>query len=749
MKTNDRSGNLIKFIIYLVVVILINVAGYTLFFRLDLTSNSAFSISDISKKAVSTLEEPLTISVFFTKNLPSPYNGVEKYLHDLLEEYALSGNRHFNYRFYDVNTQEGGLDAEIKKNQELAESYGIRPMQIQVLDQDEFKFKMAYMGLVIMHGDLVERIPAISSTDRLEYKLTTAIQKLNNKISSFQKLKENIKVKLFLSSSLEKIAPFIGVETFSGIPAKVSEIIEKLKGKSFGKLEYLMLDPSTDPTIEEQIKKYKVMTMEWPEIPEKSVAAGRGSIDIFVEYKGNALEIPLLERFQIPGIGTQQMNTIYQLVDMAEVEDAIQKSMESLIDINESLGYLSDHRCVNLWGRDNMPGMPSQGSISRFNEMASQTYTMKEVKLTDSDILNGLSCLIITSPKEPFTDYELFRIDQFLMQGKSIALFMDSFEEIPSQQGGEQYKPIDTGLEKLLNHWGINIEKSIVLDQDCYKAELPAEYGGGEQPLYYVSQIRDEFINKKLPFIKDIRGLLVQKSSPVVLDEKLIREKGLTIHKLFSSSEKSWEMQEPINLNPMMIRPPLPDTPLKSIPLAYTIEGSFASYFADKPAPEAVMKNEKGKEEDAPKEDGKEKEEGGTKTKKEEKPAIDASMVKSEEKKINKGKPGKIFIAGTSYLLDNSVISPEGSNVNSIFVMNLLDYLNGKEALAVMRSKTGTLNPLASVTPWAKSGMKVFNIIGLPVIVVLFGLFIWLLRHRRKLAIQDAFRKTANMELNE
>ncbi len=746
MKANDRSGNLVKFFIYMLVVILINVAGFTLFFRLDLTSNRAFSISDISKRAVSTLEEPLTIYVFFTKNLPAPYNSVEKYLHDLLEEYALSGNRYFNYRFYDVSSQEGGLDNEVRKNQELAESYGIRPVQIQVLDQDEFKFKMAYMGLVIIHGDLVERIPAISSTDRLEYKLTTAIQKLNNKISSFQKLEGNIKVKLFLSSSLEKIAPFIGVKTFSGIPEKVSEIIEKLKGKTFGKLEYVMLDPSTDPALDEQVKKYKVMTMEWPDAPEKAVSAGKGSIGIFVEYKGNALEIPLLERFQIPGLGSQQMGTIYQLVDMAEVEEVIQKSIDSLLDINENLGYLSDHGSINLWGRNfNMPGMPNQESVSRFNEMVSSSYSVKEVKLTDRDMLNGLNCLIIAGPKEPFTDYELFRIDQFLMQGKSIALFLDSFDELPSQQGGSgQYRPVDTGLEKLLNHWGINIEKSIVLDQECYKAELPAEYGGGEQPLYYVSQIRDELINKKLPFIKNIRGLLVQKSSPVTVDEKKIGEKGLTFHKLFSSSEKSWEMQEPINLNPMMMSPPAPDTPLKSIPLAYIVEGPFTSYFADKPVPEAVLKDKKEGEGVAPEEEGKEKAE-----KKEEKPAVDASMVRSEEKKIVKGKPGKIFIAGTSYLLDNSVISPDGGNVNSIFIMNLIDYLNGREETAVMRSKTGSLNPLARITPWAKSGIKVFNIVGLPVIVALFGLFIWAMRHRRKLAIQDAFKKPVNLEIKE
>jgi hypothetical protein len=77
------------------------------------------------------------------------------------------------------------------------------------------------------------------------------------------------------------------------------------------------------------------------------------------------------------------------------------------------------------------------------------------------------------------------------------------------------------------------------------------------------------------------------------------------------------------------------------------------------------MKDEKEGEDDTP-------EEGEAKTKAEEKPAIDAGMVKSEEKKIVKGRPGKLFIAGTSYLLDNSVISPDGGNVNSIFIMNLM-----------------------------------------------------------------------------
>ena len=80
MTSNERSGDLVKFCIYLIVVILINIAGFTLFLRVDLTSNKVYSLSRVSKEVVSTLEEPLTIYVFFTKNLPAPYNSVEKYL---------------------------------------------------------------------------------------------------------------------------------------------------------------------------------------------------------------------------------------------------------------------------------------------------------------------------------------------------------------------------------------------------------------------------------------------------------------------------------------------------------------------------------------------------------------------------------------------------------------------------------------------------------------------------------------------
>jgi len=45
-----------------------------LFARYDLTRSKIYSLSDVSRKVVSTLSEPLTINVFFSRNLPAPYN---------------------------------------------------------------------------------------------------------------------------------------------------------------------------------------------------------------------------------------------------------------------------------------------------------------------------------------------------------------------------------------------------------------------------------------------------------------------------------------------------------------------------------------------------------------------------------------------------------------------------------------------------------------------------------------------------
>ena len=733
MSMQNPYAKYMKLSIYLVIIVLINVAGMTLFFRMDLTENRIYSISEASKTVVSTLSEPLTINVFFTKNLPAPYNNTERYLHDLLEEYAIHANSHFNYRFYDVSPEAEGIDPRALENQKLANNYGIHPVQIQAFEEDEVKFKKAYMGLVLIHGDMVERIPTITAINGIEYKLTTAIQKLNDKISALLNLSDTIKVKLFLSSSLKSVAPFMGLDQLPEYPDTLKAIVDGLNAKNYGKLEYAYINPSSEPTQEPSWKKYNLMHLQWPALSDDNIQAGEGTIGLVMEYGEKIREIPLLSVLRLPIIGTQ-----YNLADLDDMEQVIDDNLETLVDINQDLGYLSDHGTLDISGASPM-GQRNPDALSVFSSLVSQTYSIKPINLKDAEIPPSVNCLVIARPTENFSDFELYQIDQALMKGTNLALFLDAFKEVrPNAQQPfgmnrePNYEPLDTGLEKLLAHYGIRIKKSYVLDENCHKQRLPQSMGGGERPIYFAPIIKNRFINHDLKYMRGIKGLISLKISPLELDEARISEHALTAVTLIASSEKSWEMRQPINLNPMFLSPPSPDDEQQSFPLAYILEGSFPSYFDGKPMPEKTTEDT-GTET----QDNKE----STPEPVAEKATADLSKIKGQGGFISKGKPAKIFLMAASDMLKDNVLNPEGNSPNDMFVLNTIDALNHRENIAMMRSKVLSFNPLMDAGTVTKTFVKTFNIAGLPVLVVFLGLIVWLKRHSRKKRIQSMFQK--------
>jgi ABC-2 type transport system permease protein len=717
MTKQKRYG---KFAVYIAAIVLINLVAATLFFRLDLTSNKVYSLSKVSRNVVSTLKEPLTINVFFTSNLPSPYNTVEQYIKDMLGEYALNANTYFNYRFYDVSA-EGEIDAaRTEENRKLAQNYGINPVHIQVVEKDEMKFKKAYMGLVLIHGDMVERIPTITSTDGLEYKLTTTIQRLNNKISALLNLKDKVKVRLYISPSLQGVAPQMGIKDLPKVSSDIKKVVDDLNARMYGKLDYAFSEPADEAEMTHLSKSYNLMTLKWPVLEGGRVPAGSGVIGLVTEYGSKSFMIPVLQAFNIPLFGTQ-----YKLTDTRTIQDAVEQGVESLIGINETLGYLSDKGTLDMYGS---PG--ATASLTSFNNLASKSYSLKDINLKGG-IPEGLSCLLIVRPTEQFSDYDLFQIDQALMKGTNLAVFLDPFKEAaptgsPYQQQG-QVVPVNTGLEKLLAHYGVKVNQAYVLDENCFKQRLPEQYGGGEQKIYFAPMIESSQINSRLDFMKNIKELITYKIAPLTLNDEQIKKNKLNPLRLFSSSEKSWEMKDQIVLNPMFIRPPASGEGMASRALAYIIEGSFPSYFAGKPIPE------KPAEAAAPHaKDDKQMGDEGAKN-----PA--AGRLEHKGDFLGVSKPAKIFIIGSSEMLTDNLITEQGDNPNSTLIMNIIDVLNNKSDIALMRSKIQSFNPLEVKDEKIKVAAKAFNIAGLPVIVVIFGLFVWLRRHSRKKRIEAAF----------
>jgi ABC-type uncharacterized transport system involved in gliding motility auxiliary subunit len=707
----------IKFTIYFVIIVLLNFVSDSLFLRVDLTKNQMFSISDASKDLVKNLSVPLTIKVFFTSDLPAPHNNTERYLRDLLEEYSSQGNRNFNYQFLNVSAKKEQTLSSIG-NQSIAESYDIKPSGIRIIEEDEESIKYAYRGLVLINGDMIERIPVIESTEGLEYKITMAIRRLNNKISVLSSIDGKIDVKLYMSDSLIKIAPFLQVPDISKAPATIKDAIEKLNRTYFNKINFKYINPSksSSPNLAAEIKKNGIFSISWEAIPQKGIEKGTGSMGMLISYKDKKITIPVLESVRIPLFDVTQYK--YNLKQTIEF---LPDYLEAVIDIDQKIGFLSSHSGHTL--QQTRAGQKK--SFDVFNSLLSNNYTVKEVDITKNRINENLKCLIIADPVKKFSDYELYQIDQALMRGTNLAFFMDPFKQTQvtrqMQMMGKRsnFVPVDTGLGKLLEHYGVTVKKSYVMDENCYKPVDPRQ---GMVKLYYIPIIQSENINTDLPFMKDLKGLVTMQAAPLAVSEAKRKDPKVKVFSLFTTSKKSWEVKKNFNLdNPKAIVIPESAKTKGRKDLAFILEGEFESYFKGKEIP--VKKRSKAD------------------TKKIKNQNLKSIKTESKKEFIAKRSNGKIFVMGTSKMLENNLIDQEGQSPNSIFVMNVIDSLNDLESIAVMRGKKKGFNPISKTDYLTKSFFKGINIVGLPIMIVIFGGVVWLKRSGRKRAIKKEFSK--------
>ena len=104
---NSKLGS--KTILTLAVVgclVLLNVIGVRAFARFDLTREKIYTLSQASKETMAALEEPVTVSAYFTENLPPPYASNARYVRDLLEEYRAASKGKLSFEFIDPMSQE-------------------------------------------------------------------------------------------------------------------------------------------------------------------------------------------------------------------------------------------------------------------------------------------------------------------------------------------------------------------------------------------------------------------------------------------------------------------------------------------------------------------------------------------------------------------------------------------------------------------------------------------------------------------
>ena len=662
------------FFLYAAIIVLINLVGIQAYLRLDLTSRKTYSLSEVSKQAIRSLEEPLSVKVFFSPKLPAPYNNVDLYLRDLMGEYGRAGSPNFSYEFYNMEKEE---------NKTVAQDFGIYPIQVQHVKDDEIQVVSAFLGLAVSYGDNIEQMNNINYTDGLEYDLTTLIQKMVTKSDSLSGLSGKVRMTLYRSKVLEDI---LNVD-LDDIEQVIYDAYSTANRENFEKIEYDLVDPVTVSEINQIVDHYGIQKITWGR-RDGSGEKGTAIFGLVLEYNDDFTVIPVKV-----GQDFLRGNVIFGIDNLSE---SISSSLEVLTSSASTVAYLTGH---GEKGLDD-----SQQGSALFKAVTSDIYEFSETDLSEEGVPDSVQTLVINGPTQKMNEDVLYKIDQFLMRGGSLVVFLDPFQEIFPQQnqgyggGRAVYPPVSTGLEQLLEAYGVKVKKDYVLDSNCY---IHRQQGQGEIPLYYVPIVTKDHIDQYNSISKHLTNIAFLKAASL---ETVLPEDGAVKGTVIvSSSDESWLMTGQIQLDPYSMRPP-PEEQMSSYPLAALLEGRFSSYF------EKSVSND-------------DTDDGMT---------IQSFLPKSTA-------DGKIFIIASSAMTTSQLLDEQGRSSNSIFIHNILDYMNGNEELNEMRSKGLSFNPLDEVDDAVKNFIKYFNMIGIPVLVIIVGLIVWQIGNRRRERIRLAF----------
>jgi gliding-associated putative ABC transporter substrate-binding component GldG len=171
-RSSLKTQTLVRAVVALGILVLVNIISIRLFGRLDLTRNGLFTLSQASRTLVSSLDDRVTVKAYFTEDLPAPYNATRRTVLDQLNEYKAYAGGNLQFEFIDPTGEAGEQEAQ---------QQGIAPVQVQVLREDKFEVKRAYMGMVFLYEDRKEVLPVIQNTATLEYEVSSTIKRLTSR----------------------------------------------------------------------------------------------------------------------------------------------------------------------------------------------------------------------------------------------------------------------------------------------------------------------------------------------------------------------------------------------------------------------------------------------------------------------------------------------------------------------------------------------------------------------------------------
>lgn len=255
---------------------------------------------------------------------------------------------------------------------------------------------------------------------------------------------QTMQVDAYVTRGLPKLDAFV---------RDLRDLLQEYKEKSGGKFNYTIIEAKTD---DEKKAAKDAGLIEQPFIEssetEEKGAATKGYMGLVLKYGAEKDAIKALPTDRTDGLEFWITNKIREIRDKAD-------------DIKHKIGVVSGKDEIKLSEPNLIPANQGKPSIQEIVVHNFPFYTFQDVDLKDgeTEIDDQLDGLILTQPGKDFSEKELRRIDQFLMKGKALAV-LASAVNLKANDATMNAKLDLHGVDKLLDGYGVELRKDVVLD---------------------------------------------------------------------------------------------------------------------------------------------------------------------------------------------------------------------------------------------------------------------------------------------
>ena len=300
--------------------------------------------------------------------------------------------------------------------------------------------------LLIVAGILVA-VNAISAFGMFRRVDTTAAQRFtlsNGSARLLQSMKQSMKVEAYVTRGLPKLDAFV---------RDLRDLLQEYKAGSGGKFDYEIIE-AKDEDQKKTAKDAGLVEQPFGEASatEEKAAVTQGFMGLIFKYGAEKDVIKFLPPDRTDGLEFWITNKVREVRDKGD-------------DIKHKIGVLTGHDEMKLSEANLVPAQMGKPSIQQIVSQNFPFYSFQDIDLKngDNEIDASLDGLIVTQPGKDLTEKELRRVDQFVMKGKSLVVVAGAVN-VKASDATMNASLSTHGLEKLMEGYGVEMKKDAVLD---------------------------------------------------------------------------------------------------------------------------------------------------------------------------------------------------------------------------------------------------------------------------------------------